>query len=517
MLNTYQPYVIPPCSDTEPPAPEPAPQPCPEWSVCLPWGGSIYTKDGCVYALQGNPPPDGVYDKIIIADGCITGVQEGDVPLYTGSPCAPLPGDCGISGGIGSPGVSGSPSSGSNTGGGCNCCTPSVTEGNLYACDATGKPLVRCFVQAGDNIVVEGNGTQSNPYIISTSGGSGVNVSSVYIRSANAAIAVTGVGTREDPFTLTHKTGQSGTSNGLTFDQFGHCTNIEAAAGATPKYITGVVGTKCIEVSVDNSSKIATIGLRDPVTDVSGIHQLGDYEVTTDACGRFSSFSYIPTYIKNVVGTNCVTASVDRDRGIATVGLETPKGQVAGEYRFGKYDVEVDKCGRFSSIAESSGGGTNPAVDGSWSAVIEGAFEGAPIVIHWPQNKIMEMQMSAGVTNAAVVAAKFNWPLTSGLCGILSININPAYVKAYPAGKMSVNGVECLQFVLPVLPTLTIPEGTSGDIKTESTTNMFLLPAALGAGEAEIDTGLRLSGEHGNAPYITGVTVILWPAGALIK
>lgn len=311
MADQYLPYPLPPCP--EEPA-EPAPQPCPGWDICLPWGGRIYSHNGCVYGERGNPPPDGVYGKIVVANGCIIDALPEDVPLYTGNPCAPLPGDCASSG---TPGVSGSggTTSGGTTGGGSGntgssgntgtssgggtstvaCCPPSSASGNLYELDAAGRPLVRCHIEAGTAISVTGDGSDINPYVISASGGSsgsgGISTQAVYIRSGNSAISVTGSGTRTDPFTITHKTGASGSADGMTFDQFGHCTSISTGSsdGAISKYITGIVGKDNVDVVVDPKSKIATIGLRKPTNSVTGTYQFGDYEVSVDSYGIISN------------------------------------------------------------------------------------------------------------------------------------------------------------------------------------------------------------------------------------
>lgn len=260
------------------------------WSVCLPFAGRIWADGNGVHGVKGtNLPPDGVYGKVVIANGCIIGVEEEDVPLYTGSPCAPLPGDCG-SGGTTGGGTSGSGTGSGSGSGGCICdLTPSSASGNLFATDAAGRPLVRCYVQAGSGITVTGNGTLANPYIVSAgsaSGGSGVSVSPIYIRSGNEAITVTGSGSRTDPFVISHKMGESATINGMTFDNYGHLTGVSAVSSGGNKGVTAVIGQNGIEAATDNNTGIVTIGLSANPNNLIGAYTFGGYNVSVDNWGR---------------------------------------------------------------------------------------------------------------------------------------------------------------------------------------------------------------------------------------
>lgn len=252
------------------------------WSVCLPFGGRIWADGNGVHANGGIAPPDGVYGKVVIANGCIIGVEPEDVPLYTGSPCAPLPGDCGN---LGNTSVGTSINISDNRSiGGCTCdLTPSSTTGNQFTTDATGRPLVRVSIKGSGGITVTGNGTTSNPYVISNSGG-GVTVEPVYIMSANDAISITGSGTRQSPFVITHKEGTSTTINGMKFDNYGHF--IGATEGSSTKGITGIVGASGIQANVDKTTGIATISLTAPPEEILGTYTTGGYNLTFDAWGR---------------------------------------------------------------------------------------------------------------------------------------------------------------------------------------------------------------------------------------
>lgn len=260
------------CKEIKDPC-EPTPQAGEAWSICLPFGGRVWSDGNGVHVKGGTPPPDGVYGKVVIADGCIIGVEPEEAPLYTGSPCAPLPGDCG---GGGSPGV-GAGGGGSSGG----CCPPSSIAGNLYQLDASGKPYVKVTIKGGSGTSITGSGTVSDPFIITSSGSSG---GGIYLTSANDAIVVTGSGARNDPYTLKHKTGVQGTVNGMVFDRYGHL--IDKGSGSANKGITGIVGGNGISATTDTASGVTTIGLSKPAQAVAGDYSLGGFKVTVDPYGR---------------------------------------------------------------------------------------------------------------------------------------------------------------------------------------------------------------------------------------
>lgn len=237
---------------------------CPNWSTCLPWGGKLWSEDGCVKLVPGTPPADGVYGKVVIANGCLVGVESDDPPLYMGRPCAPLPGACG----------------GSSSGEG-GTIEPSTMPGNLYTLDAVGRPLVRCNIEAGENVSVSGNGTLENPYIISAK----VEVSAVYARSTNDAIAVTGDGSREEPITITHKLGQSGQTGQMVFDAYGHLVDIiQSESGVST--ITGIVPGAGLTGETDRQSGVATIAVETPVNQLNGVYQMGGWDLNVDTLNR---------------------------------------------------------------------------------------------------------------------------------------------------------------------------------------------------------------------------------------
>lgn len=266
MAGDCVPRPVPECGER--PAPQPDTSCHATWEMCLPWGGRIWSEDGCVQVSPGSPPPDGVYGKIIIANGCIVGAEPAEVPLYTGSPCAPLPYGCGDSGGSGS-------------GGGSGICDASPVAGNLFTCDAAGRPLVRIGIRAGSGASVSGSGTDSDPYVISCTGGGN---SGIYITSANDAISVMGQGTRENPVILKHKEGKQANINGMVFDAYGHL--IDTNSGSVNKGIQGLIPGPGITIDTDAATGNATVGLQKPPGLAAGAYSVGGYNLDIDENGR---------------------------------------------------------------------------------------------------------------------------------------------------------------------------------------------------------------------------------------
>lgn len=272
---------------------------CPSWELCLPFAGKLISKGGCIELLPGTPPPDGVYGKVVVANGCIVGLEKADIPIYSAPPCAPVPCDCG------------------SGGGGGDICNASTEAGNLFSCDASGRPLVKLWIKGGDSINVTGNGTANNPYIIDFTGSTGTG--GVYIRSGNNAITVSGSGSTDNPYEVTHKKGLEGKYGTLSFDEFGHL--IEYTPTAQQDGIMGLKEGRGICIDTDVATGIATIGLCDQRFDTyTGTVQLGGFNVE----------------IKN-------GEVVDVTR---VINLS------AGTYTFGKYDVTINEYGSITNIVE---------------------------------------------------------------------------------------------------------------------------------------------------------------------
>lgn len=290
------------------------------WSVCLPFGGRIWADGNGVHANGGIAPPDGVYGKVVIADGCIVGVEPEDVPLYTGSPCAPLPGNCG----------------------GSNGSSRAVAEG--FAATET---FVTCEIEAGAGVTVKGAGTSDNPYVISADTG-------IYIRSENAAINITGSGTRQDPFNVKHKTGLATTINGMTFDAFGHLTSANPNETAGTKGIKGLIPGFGIDIDPNPVTGMPTIGVRKQPDNVPGQYQLGGFNATLDIAGRVSAIHQRIT-IENapiIVPCGATDLSIDQFGSIMNVTQSLNLG--AGYLMSWEASDDAQRTARFTMRSPSA-------------------------------------------------------------------------------------------------------------------------------------------------------------------
>lgn len=287
---------------------------CPPWELCLPFAGKLISKGGCIELLPGTPPPDGVYGKVVVANGCIVGLEKADIPIYSAPPCAPVPCDCGSGGGSGG-----------------DICNASTEAGNLFTCDAAGRPLVKLWISGGNAINVTGNGTANNPYIIDFTGSTGTG--GVYIRSGNNAITISGSGASDNPYEVTHKKGLEGKYGTLSFDEFGHL--IEYTPTAQQDGIMGLKEGRGICIDTDVSTGIATIGLCDERFDTyTGTIQLGGYLVEI---------------------SNGEVINVEQN-------ISIPEGT----YTFGNYDITVNEYGSITAIKERS-----PVTEASDGAGVE--------------------------------------------------------------------------------------------------------------------------------------------------
>lgn len=290
------PYPVPPCPEIPE---EPDVLPCPDWSVCLPFGGRLYTKDGCIIAEGGNPPADGVYGKIIIANGCIAGVEPLESCIDNIAPCVGNPAGCGETAE--------------------QALQPSDAPGNLYSTDIIGRPLVRCTIRGGKDITVTGDGTTANPYIISAAA---IEATPVYLTSENDAIEVRGSGTYANPFALAHKKGMQTTLNGMTFDAYGHL--VDTGSGSANTGISGLVAGTGIDVLTDDA-KVATVSLQKPTRNKNGTYHIGGWTLELDEYNR--------------------VFDIERE-----VELED------ATYPFGAYDVSINPTGSIYDVVQNANG-----------------------------------------------------------------------------------------------------------------------------------------------------------------
>lgn len=274
--------------------------PCPTWRFCLPWGGSLaQNSGGCVEYTSPrlrDIPEDGVYDKIIIADGCIIGVEKAGIPVYQASPCAPVPTDC--EGG---------------DGGGLN---PSPMGCNILRVDGNGRPYVCISIQGEDGIGVSGTGTPEDPIIVTGSGAGGGE--RVYVQAGNDGISVTGDGPRDNPYRVSHKETSSGiqTAMGLSIDRYGHIVGFTDDGN---KGLQAILPGEGIVVENDPKKGTATVALA-PVAGITpGEHHVANWIITVDDYGRVVSLRREWTVQPHTFRVDCVDYTVNEDGLISNI------------------------------------------------------------------------------------------------------------------------------------------------------------------------------------------------------
>ena len=275
---------------------------CPDWDACMPFGGRLYSRDGCVqFEASAEAPADGVYDRVVVQDGCIRGVAGQEVASYQPRPCTETPCDCGSgSGGGGSAEVSDDPA-------------------NLITEDASGL-LARLYASGSGGISVSCAGTQSSPLRIQAS----AQTARGYVHAGNTGVSVTGSGTQSSPYAVSHKAG-TGPANqtiaGMRFDEYGHLASYTPPSSAGT--VNGVVGRNGIKASTDIASGVVTLDLQETVQKVKGTYRLGGFDVDVDQYGRFQQ--------------------IDREVSIA-----------AGARYFGAYLVGLDALGNITSVTDTT-------------------------------------------------------------------------------------------------------------------------------------------------------------------
>ena len=290
---------LPDCGDSEQTGSDPGF--CPDWDVCMPFGGRLYSRGGCVqFEASGTAPADGVYDRVVVQDGCITGVAGQEVASYQPRPCTETPCDCGQG-------------SGSDA-------SVSDADGNLITEDVDGSLLAKLYATGANGITVSGNGTQSSPLRIQAAS----QTARGYVQAGNTGVSVTGSGTQASPYEVSHKTG-TGPANqtiaGMRFDEYGHLKSYTAPTSAGT--VNGVVGRNGIEATTDTSSGVVTLDLQETVHSVKGTYRLGGFDVDVDKYGRFQQ--------------------IDREVSIA-----------AGSRYFGAYLVGLDALGNITSVTDTT-------------------------------------------------------------------------------------------------------------------------------------------------------------------
>lgn len=240
-----------------------APNVYPAFSVCLPFGRALEW-DGSGLRLKGKVTlPNGNYGVITVEDGCITDAQEQPVCEYTPQPCSPAASGC----------------SGSTSGSSSSLVLQPSAD-NLLNYDASGRLGAELNYVASDGINITGNGTSSNPLVISSIP---TEATQTHLVSGNAGVSVTGDGGSSTPYVVTHIDGRlsGGVYGSFTIDDFGHITDY------TPQteYISGVVAGHGIDVTTTGT--LVTVSTK--YHDVKGTYLLGGVSCEFDETGALNS------------------------------------------------------------------------------------------------------------------------------------------------------------------------------------------------------------------------------------
>lgn len=232
-------------------------------SVCMPLGLKL-VHDGNTLSVTGNPSvPDGVYNEIVVSNGCINTLRVAPLPTITPAPCTPGAGGSG--------------------GGGSFELTLDPSTANLLSWNLSGALLGRVFISSSASVQVSGNGTAATPFTLEATP---TEATRTYITPGTASvIPISGQGTLSQPFIISHGTAQSGTFNGMTFDSHGHLTSYTAPE------VSGIVSiNQGPGVSVTTVSGVATVAL--PVMlDSQSDYLFGGWAVRTDIHGRMTAVS----------------------------------------------------------------------------------------------------------------------------------------------------------------------------------------------------------------------------------
>lgn len=271
---------------------------CPSWDTCLPFGGHLYSDGGCVHFEPGNPPADGTYGTITIANGCIAGLGPVRPPLYTESYCAEVPASC----------------SGSSSSGGTGAV--SSQSGNLITSDIAGNLLARFHTESSSSIVLSGDGTADSP--LTAKLGSGASSTKV---TATSPILVA---KDADTYKVSHKKGLGTVVKGLEFDEWGHLVNYADPGDSVNTGVDGIIGDQesgIVATPNNPTPGIYTIALNEIRSKTTTL--LGGYKLTADKWGR--------------------VVSITQDISIPS-----------GTYTLGDYNVTINSSGSVTAIKSAS-------------------------------------------------------------------------------------------------------------------------------------------------------------------
>lgn len=235
------------------------------FSVCLPFGRQL-VYDGQGLRLKGSVTiADGKYGQIVVENGCITDALEQPVCEYTAQPCTPAATPCGDSGSGDVPLQPGAD--------------------NILNYDASGRLGAQInYTTSTEGLLIYGHGTVSDPLTIEYTPGE---AAKTYVQAGTAAVTVSGQGTADNPYNVSHKSSPlgAGTYGQYTIDEFGHVTGYEEQSLGVTSIIAGD-GTV-----VTNAGTVYTVGLARQST--YGTFRMGGYDITTSGEGVVTGVSQV--------------------------------------------------------------------------------------------------------------------------------------------------------------------------------------------------------------------------------
>lgn len=236
----------------------------PAFSFCA--GKYTIAWDGTrLRAEETNIIPDGEYDTVTVADGCIVGYGNGASPTYTPPYCNPNPAPCG---------------EGSGSAGGYSV-SPQV--GNILEDSALGL-YARSYVQGGTGIAVAGNGTEANPYKITSSVWSGI----TQITSNNPHISIDNTVATAPSVGMAPTGFAAGVYAGFAIDRFGIVTGYTEDSGdVVSEVMSG------LDIQVSSIGGTYTVSHATTLAGNTTI-QAGAYEM------RFSGGGHVESATRNI-------------------------------------------------------------------------------------------------------------------------------------------------------------------------------------------------------------------------
>lgn len=207
--------------------------------------------------------PDGEYGTVTVTNGCITGYGVAPAPTYTPPYCNPSPAPC---------------PDGSSGEGGAGTTPISPESGNTLVASALGL-YAKTYIQGSQTIVVSGNGTQANPYKLTSAVGTGIKK----VTSGNPHIVIDETIPDTPSIGLADSGIAAGIYAGFSIDRFGIVT---AYNDTSDDVVSDVqAGT---DITVGNIGSTFTVGHTTQLAGNTTV-RLGAFDVRISAGGHIES------------------------------------------------------------------------------------------------------------------------------------------------------------------------------------------------------------------------------------